>query len=72
MLFKKETCKVKWSGISGQFLVIYDMFAKKLHIKGEEKTASFDIDNIDKIEDRGYKLEIFFNTKTVNLELYPS
>ena len=56
MLFKKETCKVKWSGISGQFLVIYDIFAKKMHIKGEEKTASFDIINIDKIEDRGNKL----------------
>ena len=32
------------------------MFAKKLHIKGELKTASFDIDNIDKIEDKNNKL----------------
>ena len=67
MLFKREVCKVKWQGMVGEFLVIYDMFSKKLHVKGEEKAASFEIDMIEKIEDRVDKIEIYFKSKNNTL-----
>jgi hypothetical protein len=73
MLFKRERCKVKWQGMSGEFLVIYDMFSRKLHVKGEDRAASFEVENVENIvKDEEGKIELIFKNKFSNLEFFPS
>lgn len=72
MLFKREVCRVKWQGMSGQFLVIYDMISKKLHLKGEEKALSFDISTIESLKEQDNKIQVIFNNSKPSLEFYPS
>lgn len=35
-LFKRENCLIKWKGLNSEYLLIFDIFAKKLHVNSEQ------------------------------------
>ena len=68
-LFKREKCLVKWKGLYGEYLVIFDIFAKRLHINSEE-SVSLLLSDAERLVYTSSKIEIYFNREI--FEFHPS
>lgn len=69
-LFKREKCQVKWKGLHGEYLVIFDIFAKRLHINSED-SVSLLLSDAERLVYTSNKIEIYFDNREI-FEFHPS
>jgi hypothetical protein len=63
-LFKREKCHLKWKDFSGEYLLIFDIFAKRLHVNSEEPFSLL-LADAERLVSTSSKIELYFTNREI-------